>query len=145
VVLQASGPSERNAALEATFNPSDKSDTDLARQRGAEQFETTVRALAQQADAVDTHWRRYRAACGGQNGSDASDGRGWFGIWADKTSGSDPGSSCAGFRLDMINAAVTIRLALQQAEENARRAGVYPGVVREIRKKYVMYWSGSDR
>jgi hypothetical protein len=45
----------------------------------------------------------------------------------------------------MINAAVTIRLALQQAEENARRAGVYPGVVREIRKKYVMYWSGSDR
>lgn len=145
VVLQDSGPSERNAALEATFNPSAKSDTDVARQRGAEQFETTVRALAQRADAVDTQWRRYRAACGGQNGSGASDGREWFGIWADKTSGSDAGSACAGFRHDMINAAVTIRLALQQAEENARRAGVYPGVVRDIRKKYVMYWSGSDR
>lgn len=145
VVLQDSRPSERNAALEATFNPSAKSDTDLARQRGAEQFETTVRALAKQADALDTQWRRYRAACGGQNGSGASDGRDWFGIWADKTSGSDPGSSCAGFRRDLINAAVAVRLALQQAEENARRAGVYPGVVRDIRKKYVMYWSGSDR
>jgi S1-C subfamily serine protease len=145
VVLQDSRPSERNAALEATFNSSAKSDADLARQRGAEQFETTVRALAQQADTVDTQWRRYRAACGAQNGSGAADGREWFGIWADKAPGSDPGSGCAGFRRDMINAAVTIRLALQQAEENARRAGVYPGIVRDIRKKYVMYWSGSDR
>jgi S1-C subfamily serine protease len=145
VVLQDSRPAERNAALEATFNPTAKSDTDLARQRGAEQFETTVRALAKQADALDTQWRRYRAACGGQNGSGASDGRDWFGIWADKTSGSDPGSSCAGFRRDLMNAAVAVRLALQQAEENARRAGVYPGVVRDIRKKYVMYWSRSDR
>jgi Trypsin-like peptidase domain len=146
VVLQdAARPSERNAALEATFNPSAKSDTDLARQRGAEQFETTVRALAQQADAVDTQWRRYRAACGGRSGSGAADGRDWFGIWAEKSSAGDPGSGCTGFRSDMINAAVAIRLALQQAEENARRAGVYPGVVRDIRKKYVMYWSGSDR
>jgi S1-C subfamily serine protease len=143
VVLQdAARPSERNAALEATFNPSAKSDTDRARQRGAEQFETTVRALAQQADAVDTQWRRYRAACGGQSGSGAADGRDWFGIWAEKSSAGDPGSGCIGFRGAMINAAVAIRLALQQAEENARRAGVYPGVARDIRKKYVMYWSG---
>jgi hypothetical protein len=145
VVLPDSRPSERNAALEATFSPGARSDSDLLRQRGAEQFETTVRGLAQQADAVDTQWRRYRAACGGRSGSGAADGRDWFGIWADKTPGNDPGSGCAGFRGDMINAAVAIRLAVQQAEETARRAGVYPGVVRDIRKKYVMYWSGSDR
>jgi S1-C subfamily serine protease len=144
VVLQDTRPSERNAALEATFNPSAKSDTDLARQRGAEQFETTVRGLAHQADTVDAQWRRYRAACGGPSGSGAADGRDWFGIWVEQTTGSDPGG-CAGFRSDMIKAAVAIRLALQQAEENARRAGMYPGVVRDIRKKYVMYWSGSDR
>jgi hypothetical protein len=144
VVLPDSRPAERNAALEATFNPSAKSDTDLARQRGVEQFETTVRGLAQQADAIDAQWRRYRTACGGQNGSAAADGRDWFGIWTDKTTGNDPGG-CAGFRSDLINAAVAIRQAMQQAEENARRAGVYPGVVRDIRKKYVMYWSGSNR
>jgi hypothetical protein len=145
VVLQDSRPSERNAGLEATVNPAARSDTDLLRHRGAEQFEATVRTLAHQADAVDTQWRRYRAACGGPSGSGAADGRDWFGIWGDKTSGNDPGSGCAGFRSDMINAAVAIRLALQQAAEAARRAGVYPGVVRDIRKKYVMYWSGSDR
>jgi S1-C subfamily serine protease len=137
--------SDRDARLEGAVNPALRSDTDLARERGAERFEVAVQILAQRADGVDTQWQRYRLACGAQSASGASDGRDWFGIWTESTSVRDPGSACGGFRTDLVSVAAGIRLAMQQAEENARRAGVYPGVVREIRKKYLMYWSGSDR
>jgi S1-C subfamily serine protease len=136
---------EKNATLDLAFDPATKSDSDLVRERGTEQFETTVRSLAKQADAVDVQWRRYRVSCAGQSGSGAADGRDWFGIWSDSSSALDPGSACGLFRHEIVTVAAGIRLAVLQAEEKARRAGVYPGVVRDIRKKYVMYWSGSDR
>jgi S1-C subfamily serine protease len=132
--------SDRDVRLEGAVNPALRSDTDLARERGTEQFEIAVRTLARRADAVDTQWQRYRVACAAQSASGAANGRDWFGIWAEATSVGDAGSACGTFRSDLVSIAAEIRRAMVQAEEIARRAGVYPGVVRDVRKKHVMYW-----
>jgi hypothetical protein len=34
---------------------------------------------------------------------------------------------------------------IAQASEDARRAGVYPGVLRDARRRYRLDWSGWDR
>jgi hypothetical protein len=34
---------------------------------------------------------------------------------------------------------------MQQAEERARRAGVFPGTTRAVRARYAMEWPGWDR
>jgi hypothetical protein len=44
-----------------------------------------------------------------------------------------------------ITMLVRVSEGMQGAEEDARRAGVYPGTRRDIRKKYAMDWSGWDR
>jgi hypothetical protein len=52
---------------------------------------------------------------------------------------------CRALLSDIITVAVRVSEGMQAAEEDARRAGVYPGIRRDIRKKYAMDWSGWDR
>ena len=132
-----------NAALEAIINPVARSETDLARGRGTERFEASVRELGRQANAVDGRWRRYRTVCGAAASSTSQGGREWFGIWA-KPSVSEP-VDCAAYRSQLVETASQIATAMQNALEEARRAGVYPGVTREIRRKYTMDWPDWDR
>jgi hypothetical protein len=44
----------------------------------------------------------------------------------------------------MIARADQIRHAMRDASEQARRSGVYPGVAREIRRRYLLDWDGWD-
>ena len=46
---------------------------------------------------------------------------------------------------DLKSAANQIRTTLDTAAESARRDGVYPGTIRQIRQKYRMDWAGWDR
>ena len=46
---------------------------------------------------------------------------------------------------DLKTAANQIKATLDTAAESARRDGVYPGTIRQIRQKYRMDWSGWDR
>jgi hypothetical protein len=138
----------RDGRLDAAFNPPMKSDTDLFRERGMEQFESAVRALARQADDIDVQWRRYRDGCTGKTSVGAVVyGRDWFGIWdADQaviSSASLP--ACRALWGDIVTQAVRIKAGMLQAGENARRAGVYPGIARDVRRKYSMDWTGWDR
>jgi S1-C subfamily serine protease len=143
---RARTPATSDGGLEATLQPPTKSDTDLMRERGREQFETTVRTLAELADDIDAQWRRYRAGCAGQSTYAAVYGRDWFGIWSNAVviySGSLP--ECRSLWSDIVSLADRVRVGMQRAEENGRRADVYPGTRRDIRKQYGMDWPGWDR
>ena len=143
---RATTPATSDSALEATFQPSTKSETDLMRERGTEQFETTVRTLAKLADNIDDLWRRYRAGCGGQSTYAAVSGRDWFGIWSDAVVVDNQSlPECRGQWSDIVVLAARVSAGMQGAEEDARRAAVYPGTRRDIRKRYGMEWSGWDR
>jgi len=123
------------------------SSTDLSRERGALQFEAIVRGTAQQADTIDRYWRQYEAACATAPARHVPDGRDWFGIWASPASAKnrDAAPRCQAALVDLTKAASQVRTVMKAAEEEARRAGVSPGVVRDIRRKYALDWSNWDR
>jgi S1-C subfamily serine protease len=133
--------------LDSIWTGSNKSETELQRERGLEQFERTVQQLAQNADSVDAQWRRYRDACSGKytRGSVVG-GREWFGIWSDAVLIENESlPECRAWRADITRVASQISAGMSDAEERARRAGVFPGSAREIRTKYAMDWAGWDR
>ncbi|HEX3702782.1 MAG TPA: trypsin-like peptidase domain-containing protein [Vicinamibacterales bacterium] len=145
-------PFEKNGGLEAVFNQRQKSDTEMAIEKGAAEFEQAVQPLAREADVIDAWWQRYQAGCGIMPGRHSSDGRDWFGIWAvpapahpddvpnSASAESEARPECRSARASVIEAASSVRTAMAQAEEAARRAGVPPGVVRSVRQKYRMEW-----
>jgi S1-C subfamily serine protease len=122
------------------------SSTDASRDRGALQFEAIVRGAARQADTIDRYWRQYQTACPGTPARHVADGRDWFGIWAIPPSrNTDAPPRCPAARADLVAAASQIQTVMKAAEEDARTAGVTPGTVRDIRRKYAMDWSNWDR
>ena len=58
---------------------------------------------------------------------------------------SDTVPECHALLRDVINLSARISAGMQQAGEMARRAGVYPGTARDIRRKYAMEWPAWDR
>jgi hypothetical protein len=141
-----SGSRDKDSTLAASFNQPATSDTEGARERGIEQFTTAVRTFARQADEIDTWWRRYRSGCAGKGSGGAGNGRDWFGVWADPVvMNNESVAECRALLGEVINLSARISAGMQQAGENARRAGVYPGTARDIRRKHAMDWPGWDR
>jgi hypothetical protein len=130
--------------LSAAFNPAVKSETDLRRERGGAQFEHDVQGYARLADSVDARWRQYQTLCAVTTAREVPDGRAWFGAW-DAPASKESSPACGAARAALLDATVPIRTGMKQAEENARRADLAPGVIRDIRRKYAMDWTDWDR
>jgi hypothetical protein len=50
--------------------------------------------------------------------------------------------NCQGWLDTVQSTAAPIRAAIETAGEAARQSGVYPGVLRDLRRRYRMNWSG---
>ncbi len=139
----ASGDTE---VLDAALGTS-RTDTEAMREQGEAQFERTVLALARQADEIDAAWQRYRVACAGKYTiATVMNGREWFGLLGDTVIiDNETLPQCRAWRDDVATNARHVSDVMQQAEESARRAGVFPGATRAIRAKYSMEWPGWDR
>jgi S1-C subfamily serine protease len=129
------------AGLAGAFIAPGPSQGDAAREQAAVQFERAMQSLAQRADQVDDYWQRFRASCGVEPVSTSGD-RPWFGIW-DKPAAMDPRAvSCLGTYNNVAVIARGFYTSMTAADEAARGAGVYPGVRRELRRKYRLDWNG---
>lgn len=146
-VANRNAAASRDRGLDA-LDAAARSDPDSLRERGLAQFEQTVAMLARQADVVDAQWRRYRAACAGKAtyGTTAS-GRDWFGVWNNDVVLVDNESlpGCRALRNDIAALGGAVSAGMVQAEEQARRSGVFPGSTRAVRMKYSMDWAGWER
>jgi S1-C subfamily serine protease len=118
---------------------------DQMRQRGEEVYRKTIEWAARNGDQLDSYWNRYAQTCV-MTASRTGD-RAWFavyepnGIRISATSVYDCGSF-----LDTVRSnADTIRTEVTRAAESARQSGVYPGVMRDIRKQYRFDWVGWER
>jgi hypothetical protein len=106
---------------------------------GVAEYERVVRTLSAQADTVDAEWRDYAKWCGISASAAQSGGRAWFAIWsADGAVGGSARADCSGVHLDILERANRVRAAVQEMSERARRAGVYPGEIRDVRRKYAL-------
>ncbi len=117
---------------------------DVQRREGELQFERTMQMLAQRADQVDTQWQRLKDGC--PMNTMATDGqRDWFTARDEAPTFKTPDASCAVFLGDLRTYITQFSAAMGQAGQTARRAGVYPGALREARRRYRLDWTGWER
>jgi S1-C subfamily serine protease len=142
LVAPAAG-SPQSTPLSGAFG-SARSQTDVMRDEGAAQFERVMQAAARRADSLDDYWSRFRNACRvtvEPNGGD----REWFGVWDRPPSFNTADAQCTSWLSDIRQMAGAVRTAMASADEVARTASVYPGVRRELRRKYKLDWDGWER
>jgi len=132
-----------DALRQATGAPSE---SESARDRGAARFEQLVQVLSRAGDQIDANWQRNAKLCVASTVSTGGD-RPWFALYVPngvKTAVSNA-YDCFAWINDMKTSANQIKERMDQALEASRRDDVYPGTIRDIRRKYRMEWSGWDR
>jgi S1-C subfamily serine protease len=114
------------------------------RRKGEARFEQAMQAAAQRADQVDAQWKRLTTSCAvAAQTSDAQ--REWFVLRDSQATLKSADPWCAAVADDMKKYAAQFGTFMAQASEDARHAGVYPGILRDTRRRQRLDWSGWDR
>ncbi len=137
------GSSAAPGPLAGSFAPN-RSQSDTDRDQGSAFYDRTMKSLANRADSIDEYWGRFRTSCrpaGTFTGGD----REWFAIWDRKPAIDPRDAQCTQWLNEITQHANGLRASMSSADETARAAAVYPGVRRDLRKKYKLGWDGWDR
>jgi hypothetical protein len=112
------------------------------REQGTAAYQTAVERAARRGDQIDELWQRASSSCVAR-AARAGD-REWFAIY--EASGLQiqlsSGINCEGWLATLRSNADIVRAEMTRAAEAARRQGVYPGVMRDIRRHNQMEWQG---
>jgi S1-C subfamily serine protease len=121
------------------------SEGEQLRARGEQEYAKAVEWAARSADQIDTYWQRYAASCVGTSAR-AGD-RPWFAVFEPQGVTLTGASlyNCESWLATVRTNADEVRAHVEQAAEAARQAGVYPGVMRDLRRRHRMSWPGWDR
>jgi putative serine protease PepD len=137
ITATSSSPS---AGLEAMLRQDGASETEQARSEGEQAYERVLAATAQRASQVDNHWDRYAASC--VSGTNNAGDRRWLAVL--EPNGvrlSNNGTvDCREWLNTLASNARTIDQEIRNANELGRRAGVFPGVMRDIRRRHRLDW-----
>jgi S1-C subfamily serine protease len=119
-----------------------RSDADTVRDRGEAQYTQALQAASRAADSIDDYWNRYSRDCVVKSPRNVD--RLWFA--ALEPNGVEINHAAkwdCGQWLDTVREhADEVRTRVQQASEAARHNGVYPGVARDLRRRYKLDWTG---
>ena len=122
-----------------------RSDSDDQRARGEEDYTRILEWAARSAADLDVYWNRYAGTCVAST-RPAGD-RAWFAAY--ETSGvtlvTNPAVNCNSWLDTVRTNAGKIREEMEKAAEAARQRGVYPGTVRDLRRRHRLQWTGWDR
>ena len=121
------------------------SDIDRRRAQGEQGYARVLEWAARSADELDSYWNRYSATCVASS-SRAGD-RPWFSVYDANGVRINATSAynCEGWLNSITENAARVKAEMDRAAEGARQAGVYPGVLRDLRRQHRMQWSGWDR
>lgn len=117
---------------------------DQMREQGEEQYVAVLEWASHAAAQIDGYWNRGAATCVGS--SSASGDRAWFAVL--EPNGVRLNAQIAGCDDWLANVkanADQVRSEVAKAGEAARRSGVYPGVMRDLRRRHRMEWTGFER
>ena len=115
------------------------------REQGAQAYRKALEEAARRGDQLDTFWDRYASSC--VTSTARAGDRAWFAVYEPNglqiagTSGYD----CMGWLGTLRTRAEVIRAEVAKATEAARRQGVYPGIMRDLRRQHRMEWRGWER
>ena len=112
------------------------------RDQGTEAYRAALERSAGLGDQIDAFWNRSAKSCVAKasRGGD----RPWFAVYAPDGLQIQLSSevNCQGWLATVRTNADTVRTEMMQAAEAARRQGVYPGVMRDLRRQYKLEWAG---
>jgi len=121
------------------------SEGDRMRERGEQAYRQTMEWAAKNGAELDNYWNRYAQTC--VTSVNRSGDRAWFaalepnGVRITGTSAYNCGSWLDTLRTN----ASAVRAEVAKATEFARQNGVYPGVMRDLRRQHKMDWTGWER
>ena len=127
-----------NRSLAPAFSTG--SSIDAAREQATRRYDQIVELAARRAAEIDRFWNRLKADCAVRVAPGYD--REWFGLWDGRTALTSPNAFCASASRDLQQIAAEVRAAMLTAQEEARRASVLPGQMREIRRRHRMDWTG---
>jgi Trypsin-like peptidase domain len=121
------------------------SDGDRQREQGAQRYEAMLKWATREADQIDDYWDRYAKSC--ITNARRSGDRAWFAVYESSgvTVSGVSGYDCEQFLSTVTGHASQIKQTMTTEGDTARQAGVYPGVLRDLRRRYRLDWSGWDR
>jgi S1-C subfamily serine protease len=121
------------------------SDSDQARARGEQSYAQVLEWADRNSTQLDAYWDKYAGSC--VSSSSRSGDRPWFAVFEANGVRINPMSSlnCQSWLETLQSNAAPIRAAVEKAGEAARQSGVYPGVLRDLRRRHRMNWSGWER
>ncbi len=118
--------------------------SDQQREAGTRLYEQRLAELSKYADSLDTAWARFMAE-GWQGKVVGNFDRSWYCLY---TPGALQGAPISGYDATfnrLLAAANQVKAKLATTEEDARQAGVFPGVRRDLRQRYRLDYPGWDR
>jgi S1-C subfamily serine protease len=120
-----------------------RSSTDEMRDEGVRNYDKTMAVVARRAAQLDDYWTRIKQSCAVRVAPGYD--REWFGLWDGRTILTSPEASCISATNDLKDLAAEVRNVVMTAQDNARRASVLPGQLRDVRRRYRMDWTGFER
>ena len=121
------------------------SDTDEERTRGEQEFSRMLEGAARTAGELDGYWNRYASQCVAKLKT-AGD-RPWFAAYdaAGITLGNNSTINCEQWLGEVRTTATRIKDTVDRASETARQRGVYPGTVRDLRRRQHLDFDAATR
>jgi S1-C subfamily serine protease len=140
IVLHAS------ADAPSRLMPAQPSSTDAQHTDAVGTYERQLTSLAQRADEIDSYWSDYKKSCPVPSIPAGQRDREWFGVWAAGSVNSmATASGCSSPLHTIVQFGSAVKNAMESSNETARRAGVFPGEARDLRRKYRLEWDGWNR
>jgi V8-like Glu-specific endopeptidase len=118
----------------SSLSPAIPSETDRMRTEGQRVYEQTLTELTRRADVLDTEWRRFSDVCYSAPMTGSFD-RQWFVLLSPRGLSGPVAQDCGTYVDSLKREAATFGDAMKRAAEDARRAGVYPGILRDTLRK----------
>jgi S1-C subfamily serine protease len=124
---------------------SSPSDGDTLRAQGEQTYARVLEWAAKNADELDRYWNQYAGTCVA-TAARAGD-RAWFAAFqaGGVALGTAAPLNCGSWFDNVRQNAGQIKSELDKASEAARQQGVYPGVMRDLRRRHRLTWTGWDR
>jgi len=118
---------------------------DDLRARGEQAYAQALEWAAQNSQQLDAYWEKYAQTC--VTSAARTGDRAWFAVFEPNGVRINPTASidCKSWLDTVQTNAATLKGTIDQAAELARRGGVYPGVLRDLRRRHRMDWSGWER
>jgi hypothetical protein len=133
--------SSLNQAMSGKQGPAD---SDTVREEGGRTYELAIAELARRADALDGHWRSFKISCYEGRVAGTFDHE-WFALWDQRAMQGAVSPGCEQSFTDIRRVAQDIRNGVLGAQESARKTGVYPGTLRDVRRRHRLEPSAWDR